>query len=401
MNAEEIDVPSEDPHSYCRLCFGDRNLVPLLPGLSETHNMLLNQIIQFTGIQIDPENGLPASICWRCAVTLEDFQLFRQRSLHNDSIIRERYAAKYAIEFNVDPVEDELSNGDHMNAFTVDETNNQSNIDVDLVVPTVENHSVCDTDSVRNDYMQDTSTDQSCDAVMCHICKKQCRNKTHLYVHFKHQHSDAGRPFKCTICPASFKRKNHLEGHITSHGGDVKRYSCEECGANYAKGKSLRAHRQQMHGLPPVAPAKKCGELTNVYGPYSCTYCSKTFKHRPSLNFHIKSHYEMLPEACEFCNARFDNERGKLIHMGKYHPSDMYKKVLAPKETFQCAFCPRSFDQRNYLTQHTKYMHLQKIDEAEEGSDGDELNEPMNSTEPPVTIKFEVEEDSSLQSDWN
>ncbi|XP_058835706.1 oocyte zinc finger protein XlCOF28-like isoform X2 [Topomyia yanbarensis] len=384
--------PSEDPSSYCRLCFSVRNLVSLLSNTGEPDNIMLNLITQCTGIQIDTIDNHPASICWRCAVALEDFQLFRQRSLRHDTIIRKSCATKYEIK---SVVKDEIICDEAADGPIINQPENENGLIESQALPAtdldpLEGESTADTGAVGDHEM-------TVKAISCHLCNKRCRTKAMLWIHFKHQHSDAGRPFQCTICPASFKRKNHLEGHIASHSGDM-RYSCDQCGANYAKGKSLRIHRQQMHGLTAEPPTRKTGDITLSYGPFQCSYCSKSFKHRPSLNFHIKSHYDMLSFKCEFCNARFDNEIGKLIHKGKYHPAEVSKKPPSPKKMFECAFCERTFEQQNYLTQHTKYMHFRKIDQNNPVEDNSQNIE--EEAEEPVTVKFEVEEDIPTQPKW-
>lgn len=85
---QPISSPSDNPATYCRLCFVDKNLIPLFPGRGGSKHSLVQQISQCIGIQIEPGMDGSCSICWRCAVVLEDFQLLRQRSLDHDSIIR-------------------------------------------------------------------------------------------------------------------------------------------------------------------------------------------------------------------------------------------------------------------------------------------------------------------------
>ncbi|XP_058830371.1 zinc finger protein 470-like [Topomyia yanbarensis] len=376
INMDVINIPSEDPSSYCRLCFSVRNLVPLLSNTGELDTFLLNLIAQCTGIQIDSNDNLPGSICWRCAVALEDFQLFRERSLQHDTIIRESHATKYEIE---SIISDGSGSG-----YKLDEPQAMSTVN-----PLEGELSAVD-DGVVSEHDE---TGISIKSVQCNMCTKRCESEAMLWIHFKQQHSDDGRPFQCTICPASFKQKNHLECHIASHSTYL-RYTCDQCGANYAKSKSLTMHRQQIHGLKPT---RKTSSVTGISN--QCPHCSKTFKRRHLLNLHIKTHNKMLTFKCELCNARFDSAVGKLIHKGKYHTVEVRKKAQPTKNMFECVFCTRTFEQQNHLTQHVKYRHFPKDAKNRPAEDND--RNIVEEVEAPVTVKFEVDEDVSSQFGWD
>lgn len=70
----------------------------------------MEQISLLIGIQIGPAKDGCSSICWRCAVALEDFQLLRQRSLDHDAIIRNNRKANAfeIIAIKNEPVESEV-----------------------------------------------------------------------------------------------------------------------------------------------------------------------------------------------------------------------------------------------------------------------------------------------------
>lgn len=70
----------------------------------------MEQISLLIGIQIGPAKDGFSSICWRCAVALEDFQLLRQRSLDHDAIIRNNRKgnAFEIVEIKNEPIESEV-----------------------------------------------------------------------------------------------------------------------------------------------------------------------------------------------------------------------------------------------------------------------------------------------------
>lgn len=409
MTAHEQTVPSDDPDNFCRLCFSDRNLVALFPSDAQPRQFLLDQISHCTGIQIEKVENYPRSICWRCAVALEDFQLFRERCLVHDEIIRKKYSTRSTSTVNLSKGNTEWVISIPASEITSHDDEDVEKDDKSLIEPMAS----VDSDSrvkvrrfssrkLNELNMGDSPSSKS---TTCNLCKHDFVSRQSLYSHFKEQHSDRGRPHKCDLCQTSFKRRSHLEDHVLSHTGEV-RYNCKDCGAKYAKSKSLIRHRKLAHSALPLT-AKIVNKTGLTGGEFQCKYCPKSFKHRPSLNFHVKCHYDVLPHVCEICDARFANEKGLQVHKGKYHSADVFKAVppsfKVPQKLIQCTLCPRYFEQRRYLTQHMKFIHpncsdeiveAEQIDEQESCKQGavDRVDTDMG----PVTIKFEVEENDSM-----
>lgn len=407
MNTTVKSVPSGNPNGYCRLCFSERNLVALFRYDDRPRQYLLKEISNFTGIQIEANENQPCSICWRCAVAVEDFQLFRDRCLTNDAIIRSKYSettvkhgeAEWLISIPVSELPPDLS---------VDENEDKS-----LLEPLVKSQ-MCS----RNDNEEsisekieelDTEESQISKSISCHLCQHEFGSRQSLYVHFKEQHSEHGRPFKCDFCQATFKRKSHLDDHVSSHTGET-RYTCKYCEAKFTRAKQLMRHRRSCHKEYPLKTEPPNIQSSLSEGQFKCKYCPKSFKHRPSLNFHVKTHYELLPFVCETCNARFAGDKGLLIHRGKHHPDTVNAFRTAspaswePTKTLKCSFCPRYFEQQRYLSQHMKFMHPNEIDESKNPEDENTMTEAdhigkhadVHEDTDAVTIKFEVEDNDDM-----
>lgn len=385
--------PSNNPSTYCRLCFmiGDRNLVALFPVDSEPRHFLIEQILEFTGIQIKPRDDAYGHICWRCAVTLEDFQLFRQRSLEHDAVIRTTILSEIEdandtnllvpMVNNDDVVADNHSEllgvcqKDELSQNIASVTENDQPQNVILAASSGENDGY-----FKSDSSEPSKAEPAAKNFTCHICKTEFGSQQAMFAHFKEQHSDRGRPHKCTLCPAAFKRKGHLEDHVSSHLGEM-RYVCKDCGAKYAKSKSLLRHRKLYH-QSSLKKTVRHPMSSPENSRFICLYCPKAFKHRPSLNFHVKSHYEMLPYVCDICDARFAYEQGMLVHKGKYHPQNPADKFFGEKglkNMAKCDYCPRYFSKNCYLLAHVREMHLiswrEKLKDEQEKSDANKLEE--------------------------
>ncbi|XP_019562281.3 zinc finger protein 37 [Aedes albopictus] len=414
MSAKAESVPSDDPNAYCRLCFSGRNLVALLSYDEERRQYFLDEITNCTGIKFEAVESQPCSICWKCAVAVEDYQLFRKRCLANDVIIRSKYPSSTT---TVKHGTDEWLISIPASELPSD-LNDEESMDEPLVEPMTKRKTRSKTNrgkfsSKKMDELNKGES-QSTKSTTCQLCKHDFVSRQSLYAHFKEQHSERGRPHKCHLCEATFKRKSHLTDHVSSHTGEVS-YACEDCGTKYSKAKSLSRHRRACHMERPSNTKPANRQPLSTDGQYKCNYCPKTFKHRPSLNFHIKTHNEVLPFVCILCDTRFATKKGMLVHRGKYHPTpmDAFKPItpssLEPKKSLQCSFCDRSFDQRNYLTQHLKFMHpnefvdmneKEESEEARQETQGDtEGQHEVNVEEADVAIKVEVEENDPICDD--
>ncbi|XP_038121719.1 zinc finger protein 234-like [Culex quinquefasciatus] len=366
-------IPSDNPAKYCRLCFADKNLVALFPGHSGPEHLLVEQISLLIGIQIGPAKDGCSSICWRCAVALEDFQLLRQRSLDHDAIIRNNRKANAfeIIAIKNEPVESEV--------LLVDPAAVQ--LELSESSERVSTRASSNGKSIETPDKAKAKRKDSNDKiqiVICKVCNAEFGTTSAMRIHLKEQHTVQGRPFHCPLCPSQFKRKGHLERHMESHTGKRK-FACKECGASFSKATVLARHRIHHHQHPVSSTSKP--KKRSISGNFKCAFCPKSFKHRPSLNTHFQSHYDILPFSCELCDARFAVAQGLLVHRGKFHnPAAVEKPDMA---RFKCEHCPRFFKYRRSLKEHVEVVHLLVYDSDREVS-GDERDSESGSDEPPI-----------------
>ena len=133
--------------------------------------------------------------------------------------------------------------------------------------------------------------------------------KKHMVTHSK---SDEGRQHRCPDCNASFKRKDHLNRHITDlhsliadklfecsgypgcnarfrSAGRLKQhlklhednemYACKNCGKKILRKKNLNIHMITCHG-----PAS---ETNSQYPSLKCLACDFTYSHPSKLEAHL------------------------------------------------------------------------------------------------------------------
>ena len=92
--------------------------------------------------------------------------------------------------------------------------------------------------------------------VECQVCHKVLANALCLKSHMRQIHgSEADRPWKCTVCPASYGQKSKLRCHLLTHHLDVRPYACrsEGCGSSFKELANVYVHEKKVHKLPFVS----------------------------------------------------------------------------------------------------------------------------------------------------
>ncbi|EAA00420.4 AGAP011763-PA, partial [Anopheles gambiae str. PEST] len=129
----------------------------------------------------------------------------------------------------------------------------------------------------------------------CEICaitfKDTVALDQHMLCHFERKEAIAfvpqtDRPFQCTECHKSFKRKDYLLIHIRTHTGE-RRYKCDLCSSAFVHPSNLITHRK----------------LHSNERPYQCTLCGATFKLFAGLKIHRRRCEQKLPKGGSQENA--------------------------------------------------------------------------------------------------
>lgn len=228
-------------------------------------------------------------VCKLCANKLDEYIRFRERCVANDEFLRNALAffdaGQNSIKAELDEIKQEqvavpVSITQHAVAVPIDFRQVKKAPESDL-------------------YEQDIDEDHSDQRFSCEVCDFHGDDDNALQEHRK-QHEE--KSFACTMCPKTFKIRQHLLIHSHTHvelqqerleqtGDNTKpTYSCTKCTKVFINRGNLLNHAVECHG--------------NVKN-FSCEICSKSFKYNVQLRIHMRTHSGERPHTCEICHRGF------------------------------------------------------------------------------------------------
>jgi uncharacterized Zn-finger protein len=228
----------------------------------------------------------------------------------------------------------------------------------------------------------------------CNTCDKVVINEKDLLDHMISHTNE--RPFSCSVCGATYKRKSHLNRHVLTHAVNHKslvqprirrrpaglfkchycgkdwptpsllmahqishtgerNFECHVCEKRFAQSGALTRHIRVVHDGAKdfsceichqsfTAKATKDNHMRIHTGekPFQCDTCGKTFRTQQQHRIHERVHTDMRPYPCPYCEKRFRRRPHLIVHI----------RTHTGEKPYGCEICGRCFAQKNDMTKH-------------------------------------------------
>lgn len=288
-------------------------------------------------MQIDPNDGLPGRICYKCLFKVDKCSKFKLQCIQSENRLRqitnrinevdtsnsseitnytysnsqdeqkhkpEDFIVEDSVVMVVDPSLDYDSSDDSENVETVEQEN-------------TDRGNTPDADAIPETFFKNVSMCQYCDQAF--ISQEKCKEHELNY-------HDPDMPFKCYECSLAFVERNQYVQHTKHVHGNDKPYHCPECNKCFGRRSDLRKHSIVHTGIRP----------------YQCQFCLKSFSRNTNLSKHLRIHAGHRPHVCPLCPRSFvakgDLQRHVLVHSGM--------------KPYSCRKCPSTFGRRDKLIKH-------------------------------------------------
>ena len=164
----------------------------------------------------------------------------------------------------------------------------------------------------------------------CSLCEFKTRKKATLRIHMESQHQ--GVTYLCSLCGVQCKTQTILDQHNrTQHGDGGPKFTCSQCGFQFARLLNLTTHVQSKHeGIK-----------------FPCTLCEGEFTYERGLKSHIQSVHKGMKYPCSECQYQATT-RGNL---------DIHFKTIHQGVRFHCDQCDYKASRDYYVKRHVKMNH--------------------------------------------
>ncbi|XP_025994813.1 zinc finger protein 271 isoform X2 [Solenopsis invicta] len=105
--------------------------------------------------------------------------------------------------------------------------------------------------------------------------------------------------------------------------------------------------KAKTDNIPQTSKKKKSSKTRKSSDELTCTQCNRSFHHKNSLVYHMRSHSGERPHQCDVCSKRFFAASALKVH----------KRLHSGDKPYKCEECGRNFRQWGDLKYHLTSIH--------------------------------------------
>lgn len=190
----------------------------------------------------------------------------------------------------------------------------------------------------------------------CEFCSKPFSVKENLSVHRRIHTKE--RPYKCEVCSRAFEHSGKLHRHMRIHTGE-RPHKCSVCAKTFIQSGQLVIHMRTHTGEKPYVctvcqKGFTCSKQLKVHSrthtgekPYSCEICGKSFGYNHVLKLHQVAHYGEKVYKCTICNDTFNSKKSMEAHIKSHSESVPQQPPTPPASSTSESSCSSGSDVEN------------------------------------------------------
>lgn len=199
--------------------------------------------------------------------------------------------------------------------------------------------------------------------INCDYCNETFETTAAVKTHYNFEHPNkpmilSGHTrFNCDQCDAFYFTDIGLKGHCKRvHESDssinTKRkqlgfVKCDYCSEVFTNSFHIKKHYKNIHPGQPI--------IANGYEKYECTECPDFYflKHELEAHLNLEHNLETELKHCKVC---------RLAYKGTHNCSLKKRQQKKCEQKYPCPQCTREFTASQYLKNHIKSVHENRLD---------------------------------------